>query len=130
MLSCALGIWVAAKAALAFGDRMGSPAPATISTGIEIFARAINTLAYLRSLEMAAKDEATPWFIPNDDKQVINLEHVLPQGPEQDWGHFSEEELRIYTRRIGNLALLLAKSNSDLANSDFASKKAVYKDSP
>jgi hypothetical protein len=85
---------------------------------------------YLRSLEMAAKDEATPWFIPNDDKQVINLEHILPQAPEDAWPHFNEEELRIYTRRIGNLALLLAKSNSDIANSDFNSKKVVYKDSP
>jgi integrase len=32
---------------------------------------------YLRSLEMAAKKEANPWFIPNDDMHVINLEHVL-----------------------------------------------------
>jgi hypothetical protein len=79
---------------------------------------------------MAAKGEATPWFIPNDDKQVINLEHILPQAPQQDWAHFNEEELRIYTRRIGNMALLLAKSNSDLANNDFQAKKAVYKESP
>ena len=83
---------------------------------------------YLRSLEMAAKDEATPWFIPNDDKQVINLEHILPQAPQQDWAHFNEDELRIYTRRIGNLALLLAKSNSStLANDDFQTKRGVYK---
>ncbi len=33
-------------------------------------------------------------------------------------------------KRIGNLALLLAKSNSDLKSMDFKSKKAVYKDSP
>jgi hypothetical protein len=58
---------------------------------------------------MAAKGEATPWFIPNDDKQVINLEHILPQAPEQNWPDFSEEETKIYARRIGNLALLLAK---------------------
>jgi len=40
---------------------------------------------YLRSLEMAAKSESTPWFIPNDDQQVINLEHVLPSAPEANW---------------------------------------------
>jgi hypothetical protein len=85
---------------------------------------------YLRSLEMAAKGEATPWFIPNDDKQVINLEHILPQSPLGNWPDFSEDEVRIYARRIGNLALLLAKTNSDLASEDFKIKKAIYKVSP
>jgi Protein of unknown function DUF262 len=37
---------------------------------------------YLRSLEMTAKNEAEPWFVPQDDRQVINLEHVLPKKPE------------------------------------------------
>ncbi len=85
---------------------------------------------YLRSLEMAAKGEATPWFIPNDDKTVINLEHVLPESPEGNWPSFNEDEVRLYSRRIGNLALLLAKTNSDLHSSNFASKKTAYKNSP
>jgi hypothetical protein len=84
---------------------------------------------YLRSLEMAAKGEKTPWFIPNDDPQVINLEHILPEEPGKNWPEFDEEIVSVYTRRIGNLALLLAKSNSDLRSSDFKTKKAVYKDS-
>jgi len=85
---------------------------------------------YLRSLEMAAKGEATPWFIPNDDKQAINLEHVLPEAPEGNWPQFDEEAVKLYVKRIGNLALLLAKSNSDLKSASFATKKAVYKTSP
>lgn len=85
---------------------------------------------YLRSLEMAAKKEATPWFIPNDDKQAINLEHVLPERPEGNWPQFDEETARIYVKRIGNLALLLAKGNSDLRSADFLTKQAVYKESP
>ena len=85
---------------------------------------------YLRALEMVAKKEATPWFIPNDDKQVINLEHVLPEHPEGNWPQFDEESVRINAKRIGNLALLLAKSNSDLKSADFNTKKAVYKESP
>jgi hypothetical protein len=85
---------------------------------------------YLRSLERAAKGETDPWFIPNDDKQVINLEHILPEKPEQNWPEFNDDEVRLYTRRIGNLALLLAKTNSDLQSSGFAAKKLVYKDSP
>jgi len=86
---------------------------------------------YLRSLEMAAKNEATPWFIPNDDRQAINLEHVLPEHPENHWSAtFDDESARAYVKRIGNLALLLAKSNSDLRSADFSTKKNVYKSSP
>jgi len=85
---------------------------------------------YLRSLEMAAKNEATPWFIPNDDRQTINLEHVLPESPDGRWPEFDEEAVRTYVKRIGNLALLLAKNNSDLRSDSFPTKKVVYKESP
>jgi hypothetical protein len=83
---------------------------------------------YLRSLEMAAKEEPNPWFIPNDDREVINLEHVLPERPEGKWNQFDDELARAYVKRLGNQALLLAKKNSDLRSSDFKTKKAVYKD--
>ena len=85
---------------------------------------------YLRSLEMAAKSEQSPWFVPNDDKQIINLEHVMPSVPGAGWENADEDTVRFYSKRIGNLALLLAKSNSDLKNSEFSKKKAVYADSP
>lgn len=85
---------------------------------------------YLRSLEMAAKRETTPWFIPNDDTQAINLEHVLPEVPGNNWPSFDEDTAQIFVRRIGNLALLLAKSNSDLKSSSFSKKRAIYNSSP
>ncbi len=85
---------------------------------------------YLRSLEMAAKKEANPWFIPNDDMQVINLEHVLPENPEENWPEFGEEDVLIYSKRLGNLALLQAKNNSDLKSAPFKVKKKVYAQSP
>jgi Protein of unknown function DUF262/Protein of unknown function (DUF1524) len=85
---------------------------------------------YLRSLEMAAKNESAPWFIPNDDRQTINLEHVMPEKPDGNWEHVHPDIARAYVKRLGNLALMLAKSNSDLRSADFATKKAVYKDSP
>ena len=37
---------------------------------------------------------------------------------------------KAYVKRLGNLALLLAKSNSDLKSTDFETKKKVYKDAP
>lgn len=92
--------------------------------------KAVFARYYLRSLEMAAKGEATPWFIPNDDSRVINLEHVLPEQPGTSWPEFDEDTVRVYSRRIGNLALMLSKNNSDLRSADFATKRAVYKTSP
>lgn len=85
---------------------------------------------YLRALEMKAKGEASPWFIPNDDRQTINLEHVFPVHPEGNWPRFDDEAARTHARRIGNLALLTAKGNSDSQSLDFQTKKAVYKEAP
>jgi hypothetical protein len=85
---------------------------------------------YLRSLEMAAKNEPNPWFVPNDDKEAINLEHVLPEKPEGNWRQFDDEAARANTKKLGNLALMLAKSNSDLKSASFNVKKAAYKTSP
>jgi hypothetical protein len=55
-----------------------------------------------------------PWFIPSDDRAVINLEHVLPKKPEGNWPEFTEDEAALYANRIGNQALLKASDNSDL----------------
>ncbi len=84
---------------------------------------------YLRSIEMAAKGEPYPWFIPNDDKETITLEHVLPEEPGTNWPAFTPDEVDAYYRRLGNLVLLKAKSNSDLKSINFEIKKNVYKDS-
>ena len=43
---------------------------------------------YLRSLEMATAKDPEPFFIPNDDQSVINLEHVLPEKPCGNWPQF------------------------------------------
>jgi hypothetical protein len=85
---------------------------------------------YLRSLEMTAKSESQPWFVPQNDGQVINLEHVLPKKPEGDWSTFSEDDARQKTTRLGNLALLRASDNSDLKSKTFADKKPIYAGSP
>jgi hypothetical protein len=85
---------------------------------------------YLRSLEMAAKGEAEPWFIPTDDRSVINLEHVLPKKPNGNWVEFREDEIGIWTNRIGNQALMRASDNSDLKSIGFHEKKKIYAASP
>jgi hypothetical protein len=85
---------------------------------------------YLRSLEMASKGESEPWFVPHDDKQIINLEHVLPRKPEGNWPQFTDEEVQLYATRLGNLALMRASDNSDLKSCAFSDKKPLYAASP
>jgi hypothetical protein len=85
---------------------------------------------YLRSMELAAKDEAEPWHIPNDDRSMINLEHVLPEKPEGNWPQFSDEQVKLYYKRIGNLCLMRASDNSAAKSAGFETKKPICAKSP
>lgn len=85
---------------------------------------------YLRSLEMVAKDEPEPWYMPLDDRSIINLEHVLPQSPGVNWPSFTEEAAQLYTSRLGNQALMRASDNSGLRSAPFIEKKKIYAESP
>ena len=85
---------------------------------------------YLRSLEMAAKGESEPWFMPTSDQSVINLEHVLPKKPEGNWPQFTDDEVTYYANRLGNQALMRASDNLDLRSVEFPEKKGVYTKSP
>lgn len=85
---------------------------------------------YLRSLEMSHKGQSDPWHIPNDDQRVINLEHVLPERPEGNWPQFSDDEVKIFRNRIGNLALLQATDNSSLRSCAYHEKRTIFGASP
>jgi hypothetical protein len=85
---------------------------------------------YLRSLETTVRGEPYPAFLPNIDPQAINLEHIFPEKPKGNWPQFSPEVGAAFYRRIGNMALLEAKSNSDLSSAPFVEKKVVYSGSP
>ena len=108
------------------------PNDAQFRQGFEVYTASKTALAryYLRALEMAAKGEADPCFIPNDDKQAINLEHILPERPESNWPQFTDDTVRANVKRLGNMALLVAKTNSDLKSAAFSEKRQVYADSP
>lgn len=82
---------------------------------------------YLRSLEMKAKNQPDPYHLMNDDQQVINLEHVLPENPENNWPQFAPEVAAAFYKRLGNMALIQAKDNADLKSAPFENKKVVYK---
>lgn len=64
------------------------------------------------------------------DRNVITIEHVLPQNPASDsvwlqWFSDEDERLRA-THRISNLVLLSRRKNSRAQNWDFDKKKREY----
>ena len=85
---------------------------------------------YLRSLEMSAKAQPEPWHIPNDDVNVINLEHVLPQKPSNNWPQFTTEEIKLFSKRLGNMVLLQKSQNTMIQNSAFSVKQPILSRSP
>ena len=85
---------------------------------------------YLRALERVVKKEPTPWFNLNDDKEMITLEHILPEKPEGNWPQFTKDEAAIYYRRIGNMVLHSKKVNSELKSGGFSEKRPRYEDCP
>ena len=83
---------------------------------------------YLRSLERHAKGQSEPELIPNDD-ETINLEHILPLVPGDDWHGIDPDVAKAFNKRLGNMALLPAKKNVALGNKGFREKKAAFKKS-
>lgn len=86
---------------------------------------------YLSALEKGVKSEAEPEFVPNENEEQVNLEHVLPKRSKQgDWDvAFSPDERKEYVHRIGNLVLLQKGPNGRIGNKAFADKKAVLSES-
>ena len=112
--------------------RQLTPADGPFSSAFEIATVSNRKLAryYLRSMELTATAEEEPWHIPNDDRSQINLEHVLPERPEGNWPQFSDDEVNLYYKRIGNLCLLRATDNSGAKSAGFVAKRPLYAKSP
>ena len=60
------------------------------------------------------------------DSQTFNLEHVLPENPQNRWPEFDDDDHSENVYKLGNLTLLSAGSNRTLGNADFATKRPVY----
>lgn len=84
---------------------------------------------YLRALELKKKNDPEPEFVPSDEEQVINLEHILPENPQDAWPGIDPEIAGAYYKRIGNMVILQAKKNTLIGNSSFTEKKKVLKES-
>jgi hypothetical protein len=63
----------------------------------------------------------------NSDK--YNIEHVLPQNPEDNWPDYTEQQVDNYLYRIGNMTLLAAGANRDVGNKPYQQKRIFYQQS-
>jgi len=63
------------------------------------------------------------------DSDTFNIEHVLPQNPQQGWDAFPEDETESYVYRLGNMTLLSSTRNRDIGNEDYAAKRLLYQQS-
>ena len=84
---------------------------------------------YLRVLENQYRGIEDPELVPNANEDIVNLEHVLPENPGQDWGYIEPEIAKSYYKRIGNMALLNKKINSEVGNKSIKTKAAYYQNS-
>ena len=78
----------------------------------------------LRAMEMQANSLPEPELMPNEDRAVITLEHVLPENPNGNWPDIDPADAELYFRRIGNMVLLTASKNSAIGNRAFADKRS------
>lgn len=83
---------------------------------------------YLMTLENAKRGEVNPEFVPNADTSAVNLEHVMPKKPNDSW-NIDPDTHRTFLNRLGNLAILSNRLNSDIGNSSFEEKKKYYRES-
>lgn len=79
---------------------------------------------YLRAI--AASDDRTGEYRISQHHDDVNLEHVLPREPGENWPHISAEEAAGWHKRIGNLTVMDSTLNVNAANDSFDEKKAVY----
>jgi hypothetical protein len=84
---------------------------------------------YLRILENQL-NEPEPGLVSNTNQEQVNLEHILPQNPSLAWSHIDAETAKTYFNRIGNLALLQKRPNSEMGNLGFSEKLQYYQISP
>ncbi len=60
------------------------------------------------------------------DSDAFNIEHILPQNPEQGWEDFRDEDVELMAYRLGNMTLMQSGANRAAGNAPFATKKIAF----
>lgn len=80
----------------------------------------------LLAIERHLEGSSQPEFVPNEDGDEINLEHILPRKAKKDeWPNFSPDEVGFHSIRLGNMTLIKERKNNALGNKSFAIKQPV-----
>jgi len=79
---------------------------------------------YLRAI--ATNDNPDGEYRISQHHDEVNLEHVLPQEPGENWNHISAEDAKSWHKRLGNLTIMDSALNVAAANAPFDDKKAIY----
>ena len=114
-----------ALAKLVPGDTSFQSSMSSFRTTNSAFARYI-----LLAIERSMNPHNQPEFIPNEDVDYVNLEHILPQRakPEQ-WPQFQSDEVGFFASRIGNMTLLQKGKNNKIGNKPWRVKKPIISES-
>jgi hypothetical protein len=60
---------------------------------------------------------------------AFNIEHVLPQNAPDNWGGIDHDDAEALIYRLGNMTLLQASANRDLATAEYPQKRGTYQQS-
>lgn len=63
------------------------------------------------------------------DSDKYDIEHILPENPEEHWDQFSDMDHENALYRLGNMTLLTSPENRDLGNQAYEVKRETYKNS-
>ncbi len=91
--------------------------------------KAKNARYYLAAIENFKRGENNPELLVNLNPDSVNLEHILPQNPENNYPEFTKEQHSSYYKKIGNLTLMKTKENNEFKSSKFNDKKLKFKES-
>ena len=83
---------------------------------------------YLRALEKQRKGDSQPEWVANEEVSEIDLEHVLPLNPGEEWD-IESDVARAAQRLLGNMALVKRVQNRDMANRPFLEKRDTFRSS-
>jgi hypothetical protein len=59
----------------------------------------------------------------------FNLEHVLPQNPENGWEQFNDSQVEAMVYRLGNMTLLSSARNRDIGTAPYEEKREIFRES-
>ncbi len=63
------------------------------------------------------------------ESDLFNLEHILPENPNQEWHLFNDDQVEALVFRLGNMTLLNSADNREIGNAGFLVKREKYKES-